>query len=650
MKAAATRTGQLPDRASIEVVTSAELRPLRRGASVISDLDLQPIQLQPRFQPNSDSRYHVNDLLKFHDSTFIQNAYRAILKRGPDAVGYRTFLDSLRSARLNKIDILARLRYSAEGKAKQVEVEGLFIPATIRKIYRVPFLGYLVNLAIAWARLPLLIRNQQQFEAHLLAQQEIIVEHLNHADRTLLAHVEEVAAVLQRQAETIRSLTEQAEHVRADFAHSQERQTNQLNERIAEVYERFDQADARFDQADARFADLQQQHTNLRDDFLQKQNEIRADIQAWIRDLQGLIEGRTNDLRTDFVAQLADEKQVRIQLDERAVRLAENLAELETRHKQWVLILRLKEAYLDKADANQREQIDVQRAEIEKQREQIEVATRELRTEVRRVFDKQQHVTTELVLQGERLATVLAAARERLPALDETQLRALAKEEEHALDAFYAAFDEQFRGSREDIKQRLRIYLPIITQHSIGSESMPILDVGSGRGEWLQLLKEEGLSASGVDSNRILVEWCRNRDLKVVEQDLIGHLHGLDDASLGAITGFHIIEHLPIETLVEFLNQAVRVLKPGGAVIFETPNPQNVLVGSCNFYFDPTHRNPLPSAVTKFLVESRGFNSVEVLNLNPSDDTPVEENSELARRFNRYFYGPMDYAVIGLRS
>jgi O-antigen chain-terminating methyltransferase len=244
---------------------------------------------------------------------------------------------------------------------------------------------------------------------------------------------------------------------------------------------------------------------------------------------------------------------------------------------------------------------------------------------------------------------VLAAARKRLPAFDEKELRALAKEEDHALDAFYASFDEQFRGRREDIKQRLRIYLPKINQNSIGTESMPILDVGSGRGEWLEVLKEEGLQARGVDSNRILVEWCRNRHLDVTEEDLIGYLHRLPDASLGAVTGFHIIEHLPIETLVEFLNQAVRVLKPGGAVIFETPNPQNVLVGSCNFYFDPTHRNPLPSEVTSFLVESRGFNRVEVMNLNPSDDTPVDENSELARRFNQYFYGPMDYAVIGFR-
>lgn len=643
MKAAAARTGQLPDRASLDVVTSAELRPLRRGPSVLSDLDLQPIQLQPRFQPNSDSRYHVNDLLKFHDSTFIQNAYRAILKRGPDAVGYRTFLDSLRSARLNKIDVLARLRYSAEGRAKQVDIDGLRVPATVRKIYRVPFIGYLINLLIAWARMPLMIRSQQQFEAHMLAQQEIIVEHLNHADRTLLAHVEEVAGVLRTQAETVKNLVEQADQTRAYIAHSQQRA---------------DQIQQRLEQGETKLTDALAQQAAIRMDVTQQVLAIRTDVENRISDLRTFIDSNSARLREDLAAKVEEDKHdnaERIaalgqQLNETAARLAENLAALDVRHKQWVLVLRLKEAHLDNADTTQREQIEVQRAELEKQRENIAVAAKELRSEVKRVFDKQQQVSTELVLQGERLATVLAAARERLPAFDESQLRALAKEEDHALDAFYASFDEQFRGSREDIKQRLRIYLPIITQRNLGTESMPVLDIGSGRGEWLELLKEEGLSGSGVDSNRILVEWCRNRDLDVVEEDLINHLHGLPDAGLGAITGFHIIEHLPIETLVEFLNQAVRVLKPGGAVIFETPNPRNVLVGSCNFYFDPTHRNPLPSEVTRFLVESRGFNNVEVLNLNPSDDTPVEENSELARRFNRYFYGPMDYAVVGFRS
>jgi O-antigen chain-terminating methyltransferase len=81
-------------------------------------------------------------------------------------------------------------------------------------------------------------------------------------------------------------------------------------------------------------------------------------------------------------------------------------------------------------------------------------------------------------------------------------------------------------------------------------------------------------------------------------------------------------------------------------LLLETPNPQNVLVGSCNFYFDPTHRNPIPSPVLKFLVESRGFEVIEAFGLNPSDEKPVAADSEMAERFNEFFYGPMDYAII----
>jgi hypothetical protein len=87
-------------------------------------------------------------------------------------------------------------------------------------------------------------------------------------------------------------------------------------------------------------------------------------------------------------------------------------------------------------------------------------------------------------------------------------------------------------------------------------------------------------------------------------------------------------------------------LRSGGLILLETPNPKNVLVGSCNFYFDPTHRNPLPDAVLKYLVESRGFIVIETFGLNPSDEQPVQNDSELARRFNEYFYGPMDYAIV----
>ena len=171
MKDAATRKGQFEDFASSDVVTSAEFRTARRDGQPLAEIEIHPFTLQPPFQLHSDGRYHVNDLLKYHDRTFIQNAYRAILKRGPDATGYRAFIENLRSARLNKVDILAGLRYSAEGRAKKTEIEGLRMPALIRKAYRVPVLGYLLNLAVALLRLPLTIRSEQQFEAHMFAQQ-----------------------------------------------------------------------------------------------------------------------------------------------------------------------------------------------------------------------------------------------------------------------------------------------------------------------------------------------------------------------------------------------------------------------------------------------------------------------------------------------
>jgi 2-polyprenyl-3-methyl-5-hydroxy-6-metoxy-1,4-benzoquinol methylase len=117
------------------------------------------------------------------------------------------------------------------------------------------------------------------------------------------------------------------------------------------------------------------------------------------------------------------------------------------------------------------------------------------------------------------------------------------------------------------------------------------------------------------------------------------------------VTGFHIIEHLPFEVLVKLMDETVRVLKPGGVAIFETPNPENVLVGSYTFYLDPTHRNPLPSAVVKFMAEARGLCRVEVMPLHSLEAYRMEEAGlEITKRFNEYFYGPQDYAVVGWKA
>ena len=222
-----------------------------------------------------------------------------------------------------------------------------------------------------------------------------------------------------------------------------------------------------------------------------------------------------------------------------------------------------------------------------------------------------------------------------------------AGELDHSLDAFYFAFEEHFRGSREEINRRLEVYLPRLREAQIAPGDSLILDLGCGRGEWLELLRDNGYRARGIDLNRVVIEQCQSRGLDVLEGDVIDYLQSMPDDSVAVITGFHIIEHLPFEILVKLLNEAFRVLRHRGLVIFETPNPANVLVGSCNFYFDPTHRNPLPSLMTQFLGQYCGFAEVEILNLNPSTETAICEDSEIAKRFNECFYGPMDYAIIG---
>jgi 2-polyprenyl-3-methyl-5-hydroxy-6-metoxy-1,4-benzoquinol methylase len=254
------------------------------------------------------------------------------------------------------------------------------------------------------------------------------------------------------------------------------------------------------------------------------------------------------------------------------------------------------------------------------------------------------------ILQERRLTMLLEEARKRLPEpLNQEQLEIFASESRHMLDALYASFEDQFRGTREDIKERFRVYLPLLKHATHGSDDMAILDVGCGRGEWLELLNEEDFQVQGVDLNRVLVTECRSRGLQAIEAEAISHLSTLPPNSLGAVTGFHIIEHLTFDTLIALLDETVRVLKPGGVAIFETPNPENVLVGSCNFYFDPSHRNPLPSAMIKFIAEARGLCRVEIMNLHPyPESNRVEEGGlDVAQRFNEYFYGPQDYAVVG---
>jgi 2-polyprenyl-3-methyl-5-hydroxy-6-metoxy-1,4-benzoquinol methylase len=218
------------------------------------------------------------------------------------------------------------------------------------------------------------------------------------------------------------------------------------------------------------------------------------------------------------------------------------------------------------------------------------------------------------------------------------------------LDSLYMAFEDAFRGSRDEIKQRLAPYIERIKLAGAGRPETPIVDVGCGRGEWLELLRVNGLVAYGIDTNSMMVERTASLGLDVRVADVLEHLRSLADCTRSAVTAFHVVEHLAFPTLVDFLDEAMRVIVPGGIMILETPNPENLRVGATTFYYDPTHRNPIPPDPLRFIVEHRGFSNVEIIRLHPSPEREwlQGEGPDLIR-LNHLLFGPRDYAICARR-
>jgi O-antigen chain-terminating methyltransferase len=213
---------------------------------------------------------------------------------------------------------------------------------------------------------------------------------------------------------------------------------------------------------------------------------------------------------------------------------------------------------------------------------------------------------------------------------------------------FYKAFEDQHRGSRETIKSRLAVYMPFIEKIQEVHPNATALDLGCGRGEWLELLKDHQLSATGIDLDDGMLSACRSRGLDVQTGDAIAYLKSLPADSLSIVSGFHIAEHLSLGDLETLIKEALRTLKPAGLLILEAPNTENLVVGTSSFYLDPTHQRPLPSALLSFLVGYLGFVRSKVLGVQES--VPLREEHGPTSLFAVLSGVSPDYAVIAQKG
>lgn len=224
-------------------------------------------------------------------------------------------------------------------------------------------------------------------------------------------------------------------------------------------------------------------------------------------------------------------------------------------------------------------------------------------------------------------------------------------------DALYVAFENRFRGPREEIRTRLGSYVEAFAGLS------PVADLGCGRGEFLELLREAGIEGLGAETNARAVQECHERGLAVEATDLLTFLRGRADASLGGVFAAQVAEHLPPQVLVDLMRESARVLRRGGLLVLETPNPRSVTGFLEVWTRDLTHERALHPDTLRFLAAAAGFGEARIeyrspvpaaaqLQPIPTDGLPQPAAAALGEaieRLNGLLYGPQEYALFARR-
>ena len=223
-------------------------------------------------------------------------------------------------------------------------------------------------------------------------------------------------------------------------------------------------------------------------------------------------------------------------------------------------------------------------------------------------------------------------------------------------DFSYFKFEDLHRGSKDTVTASLSPYVEYFRR------CQRVVDLGCGRGEFLDLCRSDGIGIYGVDSNEDMVLYCEGRGLNVISADVVEHLRGLPDKWLDGVFCSQVIEHLPLSRLQALLKESARALKAGGRIVIVTINPTSVFALANNFFLDPTHVRPLPPGTTKFLAEEAGFRDIDIQYHAPFGEdynllpVVVENETEWQKalrinfeRLNHLILGYQEYSLIGLK-
>ena len=213
----------------------------------------------------------------------------------------------------------------------------------------------------------------------------------------------------------------------------------------------------------------------------------------------------------------------------------------------------------------------------------------------------------------------------------------------------YKEFEDTFRGSESDIRSKFKIYIHYF------DPSWKVLDLGCGRGEMLELLRDNGIKAVGVELNDNMYAICKNKGLHVVKMDMVAYLTSLTPGTFSAAFMAQVAEHLEFDYFMTLLRELHSKISDSGIVIIETPNPKSLSIFHDSYFIDPSHKNPVHSDLLKFMLEQAGFEFVEVLELDkpavrlqilPAVEQSSDVNAANSKLLNDYLFAGQNYGMV----